>query len=178
MRSRVSIFSIAFFLLMAALVSTASVASAQDSTLEIKGPEEGSSYTLSEDKNTVVAYGSTDFFKPVKVYVDDEEIATANADGKGAWTYNLTFGKDDAGEHTLLIEDEQQNTTQVTFTVIWEESEETDEGDDSLPGSDPDVGQTGGQIGSCTSMGSTPTSTGLGLLSLLVGLAFIRREHA
>lgn len=158
-----------------------------DSTLVIKGPEEGSSHTLSSGKDIVVAYGGTEPFKPVKLLVDGEEVGTANADGKGAWTRNLTFDEDDAGEHTLIAEDEDGNTTQVTFTIVWEEGGDNDNGDGNsgddngdadgpLPGEDPDVASAGGRAGSCASTHATPTSTGLGVLSLLVGLAFIRRR--
>lgn len=150
---------------------------AADFTLVIQGPEEAATYTLNPNNDVVVAYGNSLPFKPVKLLIDDEDAGTANADGKGAWTRNLTFDEDSAGEHTLIAEDENGNTTQVTFTLVWEDSADNGDTDERLPGEDPNVANAGGRLGSCSSFSAAPTSTGLGVFSLLVGFAFIRRSR-
>lgn len=146
--------------------------------LEIKGPSDGSTHVLNEEDDALVVYGNGPRFSSIKIVVNGEE-SSFTTDGKGQWTHNLTFGPDDAGEHTILVEDLNGNTEEITVTIQWEAApeEDTDE-PPMLEGEDPDVAQTGGRMGSCTSFGSISGSTGWGVLSVLVGLAFIRRRNA
>lgn len=148
--------------------------------VEVNGPQEGSTHSLTPDEDgnaEISVHGNTGEFKTVRIYLDDEEVGSSNADGKGAWTYTLAFNIEthEAGDYVIDVEDENGNRTQVTVTIEWDEDGD-DNGGGGLPGRDPEVGSTGGRAGSCASMQGAP-STGLVILAGLMGLAWMRRRQ-
>lgn len=171
-------------------VGFSSMAWAQDPPTgpEIKGPADGATLTFGPEDNTLVLYGSTEPFSPVEIFLDDTNINSATADGKGAWNFNLSVGEDDAGEHTFRVVDRNDNATEITVTLVWDENQGKDDGngddnegdgndDERLEGKDPEVASTGGRAGSCTTISTTPASTGLVVLSWLAALAWMRRRR-
>lgn len=144
--------------------------------LAVNGPANGSSHTLSPNDNIVVLYGKAPYFSPVSITVDGKNPQSANADGKGAWNFNLEFDEDEAGEHTILVEDRDGNTVELTITVVWE-ADTNEEDDTLLPGKDPEVATGGGRTGSCASLHTTPASSGLLLLALWAAFAWTRRRQ-
>lgn len=147
---------------------------AVETAIVINGPKDGATVP----SNTVV-YGKAEPFTPVKIIVDGEVVGTTNADGKGAWTFDL---KDlTPGEHTIVAEDRNGDTDRVTVTVKEDDKGDGDgdgdgEGGGGLEGADPDVALTGGRFLSCASTGTQAPSTGLVLLTMGVGLALARRR--
>lgn len=137
----------------------------------INGPKDGATVP----SNTVV-YGKAEPFTPVKIFVDGTEVGTTNADGKGAWTFDLNDLT--PGEHTITAEDRNGDTDEVKVTVQDEDdTNDDDNGSGTLGEPDPDVALTGGRFLSCASAGTHTPSTGLVLLTLGVGLALARRRR-
>lgn len=135
----------------------------------INGPADGATVPT----NTVI-YGKAEPFTPVKIFVDGTEVGTTNADGKGAWTFDLNDLT--PGEHTLTAEDRNGNQDKVTVTVKEDDDGNGEGNDDGLEGADPNVALTGGRFLSCASTGTSSPSTGLVLLTLGVGIALARRR--
>lgn len=154
------------------------VGDAADLQLVLNGPQEGSTHNLSPSEDSIAVHGKTAPFKSVHIYLDDEEIGTSNADGKGAWTFNLPFSQDthEAGDYVVEVEDEDGNRIQVTIEITWDEQNDDNDTGGGLPGQDPDIAQTGGRVGSCTT--TTPLHGGLWLIATFALLLWMRRKHA